>query len=235
MGPVLQAPSAYSRGGTGEQTMTMQTRLVAFAVFVSLLLAGCATTPDAASQAQSLFARHWDEIAGLYPTSATYRGDHRYGDRHVDRTPEGLAREERYWKALLEDVRKLEDVPLSGQDRRSLEILRHIAASNVEGHRHAGLRTYTVQAGFFPFHTFFSRLLAVSPMDSESRAEQVLSRMATYPARIDQEIALLRRGISLGWVPPRPVLERVVAQLDGHLAVAVANSAYVEPFKRLGT
>ena len=58
--------------------------------------------------------------------------------------------------------------------------------------------------------------------------------MAAYPRRVDQELALLREGLALGWVPPRTVLERVLAQIDGQLPADIDRSPFFEPFTRLG-
>ena len=58
--------------------------------------------------------------------------------------------------------------------------------------------------------------------------------MAAYPRRVDQELVWLREGLALHWVPPREVLERVLAQIDGQLAPALDQSPFFDPFTRLG-
>jgi uncharacterized protein (DUF885 family) len=50
---------------------------------------------------------------------------------------------------------------------------------------------------------------------------------------MDQEIAFLRRGMALGWVSSRSVLDRVLAQIDEQLAVEAGRSPYFAPFQRL--
>src|SRR5688572_8102521 len=154
--------------------------------------------PDAAARAKSLFERYWEDTARLYPLWASYRGDHRYGDRHSDRSPEGIAAEERYWRKLLDDVRAEKAASHSREDRLSLQLLEHIAGDVVDSYRHPGLKTMTVNAGFFPFHASLVHVMGVVPMDTEARVEQVLARMASYPRRIEEELVVLRKGISLG-------------------------------------
>jgi hypothetical protein len=46
-------------------------------------------------------------------------------------------------------------------------------------------------------------------------------------------LTLLREGLELRWVPPRTVLERVLAQIDGELPADVDKSPFFEPFTRL--
>jgi uncharacterized protein (DUF885 family) len=84
------------------------------------------------------------------------------------------------------------------------------------------------------FQTGFAGLLRAVPVTDREQVEQALARMAAYPWRVEQELVLLREGLALRWVPPREVLERVLAQIDGQLAPAMDQSPFFEPFTRLG-
>ena len=77
-------------------------------------------------------------------------------------------------------------------------------------------------------------LLQAMPVDTGAQVEQLLARLAAYPVRMAQEIARLERGQALGWVTPRPVLQRALAQIDRLLAPALRDGPFFEPFKRLG-
>ncbi|MBN8511142.1 MAG: DUF885 domain-containing protein, partial [Burkholderiales bacterium] len=67
-----------------------------------------------------------------------------------------------------------------------------------------------------------------------AQARRWLARLQAVPARVEQQLHWLRQGLALGWVPPRPVLERVLAQLDAQLAPAGLDSPFLEPLQRLG-
>ncbi|HYF08018.1 MAG TPA: DUF885 family protein, partial [Acetobacteraceae bacterium] len=215
--------------------MTPLSRFSAAAtVILSVAFGADAADPEATRRAHALFARHWEESARLYPIFATFRGDHRYNDRHNDRSAEGIAREERYWRTLLADLQALKSADLSKQDRLSLQLLETAAAQAVERFRHAGLMTYTVHASAFPFHGYFAAVMQSMPMDTVARAEQMLARMAAYPRHVDDEIVHLRRGMELGWVPSKPLLMRAMQQIDAQLQAPPEKSAYAGPWHRLG-
>lgn len=74
---------------------------------------------------------------------------------------------------------------------------------------------------------------ARAPAD-RAQIERVLARFAAFPRRVDEELHWLRQGIERGRVPPRAVLERVLANFDAQLATAVDDGACFEPFERLG-
>jgi uncharacterized protein (DUF885 family) len=86
----------------------------------------------------------------------------------------------------------------------------------------------------FGFHGEFAQLLGASPVAQRAQVEQMLARMAAYPRRVDQEIARLREGLALGWVPQHSVLQRVLAQIDAQLAPELNTSPFFEPLLALG-
>lgn len=210
--------------------------LTTLVMLAALALPARAQAPDAEAtrRAHALFERYFEDTARFNPVIATMRGDHRYNDRHSDRSPEGIAAEERHWKALYAEAQALKGAALSKQDRLSFQLLEHVLRQRVEGFAHEGLQTYTVHASSFPFHGIFPEVMRAMPMDTEARVEQLLARMASYPKRVDEEIVQLRRGMGMGWVPSKPLLERVLQQMDTQLQAPPERSPFAEPWSRLG-
>ena len=191
--------------------------------------------PSETRRAHALFEAHWEETARLYPEWATFRGDHRFGDRLSDASAEGLAAQDAYWRSLQQRVKSLDGGRLSATDRVSAELLLHQADENVLFQQFDGFRTMTVSAASFGFQSQLAAILRVSPVATTTQVEQMLARIAAYPRRVEEEIARLRHGMALGWVPPRASLERVLTQIDAQLATPAENSPFFEPFKQLGS
>jgi uncharacterized protein (DUF885 family) len=233
--------AATARARTGLLALALAFEVASGALF------GCAapgpqtgaasSTVDAAetTRAQALFAAHWEELLRLYPEQATRSGEHRYGDRLNDASAEGLAAQDAWWRSQQQLVHTLNRPRLSAADQLSLDLLQHQADDQVQLQRFDGWRTMNVSASPFGFQGGLARLLRVSPMESMAQAEQMLARFAAYPRRVEQEIARLRQGMAGGWVPPRPSLTRVLAQLDAQMAGAPQRSPFFEPFERLGS
>jgi len=135
------------------------------------------------------------------------------------------------------DIDRHDAPPLAGRRR-----LQHAPGQRRRAHLQDDLR-YEPFAGFRSlslgalggFQSNFAELLAASPVDTPAQVEQVLARIAAYPRRVAQEIARLREGMRLGWVPPRNVLERVQVQLDAELAPAPEAGPFFAPFLQLGS
>ncbi len=186
-------------------------------------------------RAHALFESHWEETARLYPEWATFRGDHRFGDRLTDASPGGLAERDAYWRSLQQRVKSLDVGQLSAIDRVSVELLLYQTEENLLFQQFDGFRTMTVSAASFAFQSQLAGILRANPVSTAVQVEQMLARMAAYPHRVEQEIARLRQGMAAGWVPPRAALERVLTQLDAQLANPPEHSAFFEPFKHLGS
>jgi len=200
----------------------------------SLFLPALAAQDAAESgRLHALFDAHWAESMRIYPEWATYVGEHRYGERLFDASPEGRAAEFTRARSALAQARALRREALAPQDQTSLDIFILQQEETLLFEPFVGFRSISLGA-LGGFHSGFADLLQASPVDNRGQVEQMLARMATYPKRVDQELVVLREGASLRWVPPRTVLERVLAQIDGQLTTDIDKSPFFEPFTRLG-
>ena len=189
---------------------------------------------NATRQVHALFDGAWETTMRRYPEWATTLGDNRYGDRLFDASPEAESADYARVRAQLDSGKAIARDRLSDADRVSLDIFVYEQEMQLRMERFVGFRRMTLgaQGGF---QSEFIQLLIASPAATRRDADQILARLAAYPRRVDQEIAFLRQGMALGWVPPRTVLERVLAQLDQQLSQAPGQSPFLEPFSRLGS
>jgi uncharacterized protein (DUF885 family) len=194
-----------------------------------------AQAPDPAetAKAHALFERVWDEGARLFPEWATYRGDHRYGDRLTDTSPAARAQLDRRVVELLEQARAIRRQALSPTDRVSLDMFIDQQQRQLDQQAFKGWRLMSVGA-LGGTQSQFAELMQVVPMATAAQARQLLARMAAYPRRMDDDIANLRQALAAGWVPSRDVLGRVLQQIDAQLQAQPDNSPFWRPFTRLG-
>lgn len=82
------------------------------------------------------------------------------------------------------------------------------------------------------WHTRYARIAELQPVGTSALREQALIRWKKLPAFIDQEIESLQLGLRRGYSAPRPVVVRVIAQLDGLLAVPLEESQLTSPARR---
>jgi uncharacterized protein (DUF885 family) len=204
--------------------------------------AGAPVNADAAATADprttrslhDLFDRAWEWNARSFPEFATFRGDHRFGDRLADMSREAMAARDRDIERFLAEARALPRAKLGATDRVSLDMFIHVQQRQLEQAAFPAARGMTLRALGGP-QTALADLLQVMPVDRKDRVEQMLARLAAVPRRMDQEIDNLRASAAAGWVPARDVLDRVLAQIDAQTAGEVDATPYFQPFKRLGS
>jgi len=208
--------------------------LAASFVMLHAMPARAADTVDPAEtqRVHALFDQRWEELMQLYPEWATYVGDHRYGDRLRDASPEAIAADYAAARRTLKAAQGIRRDALAAKDRISLDIFIYQLEEHLRFEAFRGYRSMSIGA-LGGFQTDFSELLRTSPMSRRAEAEQMLGRMAAFPRRVDQELVLLREGTALGWVPPVTVLDRALRQIDGQLKPEVDKSPFFEPFTRL--
>jgi uncharacterized protein (DUF885 family) len=215
-------------------------RLRAALVVCSWLASACAVDAPAAADAAAtrqlhgLFDESWQATMRRYPEWATSVGDNRYGDTLFDASREAEAADYARARRELERAQAIARERLAPVDQVSLDIFVYEHERQLRMERFVGFRRMSLgsQGGF---QSELADVLRASPAATPRHAEQILARLAAYPRRVDQEIEFLREGMALGWVPPRTVLERVIAQLDEQLGAAPDQSPFFEPFTRLGS
>ena len=222
--------------------MTHRIRAACQTLFVALLVAlsvafGCRAAdadPQETRKLHALFDTQWEELARRFPEFATYRGDYRYNDRLSDVSPEAVAAFDARSREWLAEAKAIRRERLGPTDRVSLDMFTGAREREVAQQAFPGWRSLRIGVLGGP-QTDLANLLQVSPVARREQVEQMLTRLAAYPKRMDQEIVNLRRGLALGWVSGKDVLGRVLAQLDSQLAAGVEGGPHYAPFKRLGS
>lgn len=213
--------------------LTLPAQAFAQTPTASPAVATAAADPAETTRLHALFARTWEESAQRFPEWATYRGDHRYGDRLSDASLAGEQAMDDALRQALAEARSIRRDRLSPQDRVSLDMFISQYQRLLDTTAFPGLRTLTLGA-LGGVQNQFSELLQMVPMATTAQARQLLARMAAYPAYMDHQIERLKRGMALGFVPAAPVLDRVLAQIDAQLPAQTEAGPFWRPFTRLG-
>ena len=82
------------------------------------------------------------------------------------------------------------------------------------------------------WHLGFSQIATLQPVETPELREQALTRWANLPQFADQAVENLKSGIEQGYSAPKTVVERVLAQLGGLLALSTEDSPFYSPATR---
>ena len=194
------------------------------------------TTPvaEAGQRLDAMFERYFEEYLELNPLDATQLGDNRYNDRLPNYIGPGYRAQahelnERYLAA----VREFDPAQLSGEDRISYEIFLRERLRQQEAERFPDY--------LLPLEQTFGLPATMPALGSGTNAqpfvtvtdyENWLKRLDGFVVFMDQAIVNMREGVAKGVVQPRPIMEKVLPQLDGMIVAKAEDSAFFAPVSR---
>lgn len=82
------------------------------------------------------------------------------------------------------------------------------------------------------WHSAYAQLAQLQPVGTPELRQQALKRWSKFDGFIQQEMANLNEGLQQGYSAPKVVVQRVIDQLDGILALEVETSPFYSPAAR---
>ena len=233
----------------------MPVRTLLAAALAATVLAGCATSPTGdrggggepefvavsgtakAAGLERLYAQYWDELLRLNPVQATFQGDHRYDDQLPDfGSAEYRARSRRFNEDWLRRVEAVGKDGLQGQALLSYEIFVRDARNAIEADRYPSWMQPVNQMGGIPsFAVQLGSGNGAQPFKTVQDYENWLARGNRLPVLFDTLVANMREGMKAGVVQPRPLMEKVVPQLDAIIRSRPQDTLFWGPVKSMPT
>jgi uncharacterized protein (DUF885 family) len=176
---------------------------------------------------------YYEQYLELNPLTATAQGDHRFDDRFGDYVSTAWMAD---WLAIeqegLQALAAIDPGKLAGEDLVTYEAFRHGRAVAVEGFRYPAELLPVHQFG--GLHVQFPVLgsgRGIHPFRTTADYENFLARMDSYVGWVDASIANMRLGLEKGFVQPRVVVERVIAQLEALAVDDPKQSVFFAPIE----
>ena len=82
------------------------------------------------------------------------------------------------------------------------------------------------------WHSTYTQIAQLQPVGTAALREQSRARWSKMANYIDQEIENLKTGLELGYSAPKTVVQRVIDQVDGLLALEIEASPFYSPAAR---
>ena len=222
------------------------------AAALAIALVGCATTSpggtgkasgadivfassDKAARLDKLYADYWEALLRLNPVQATFQGDNRYNDQLPDfGTAEFRAQSRKFTQDWLQRIEAIGSDGLQGQALLSYEIFVRDAKNSLEADKYPGWMQPINQMGGMPsFAVQLGSGTGAQPFKTVKDYENWLARGNRLPLLFDTVIANMRQGMAKGVVQPRPLMEKVVPQLDALIKRRPEDSLFWGPVKSM--
>ena len=209
------------------QSHTVQTQKVDEASLITSL--------SESEKVNVLFQAYFDETMQMNPISATFVGINDYNDRFSPPINQQnrdlfLAFEETY----LAKITAIDASALSGQDLLSYEIFLRDREIAIKGEPFPGHLMPIHQMG--GAHTYFASLgsgKSAQPFNTADDYRHFMSRAQGFATYMDSAIVAMEEGIQKSIVLPKPLIQKVLPQLQVHMVEDVTTSVFYAPLETL--
>lgn len=177
---------------------------------------------------EKLFDLDWEYSMSTYPEFATYVGRPEFNDRWTDNSLEAIARrkQEARWPEIV--LERIDPANLPPAARLSHDLFRRDLLQGLAWQNFPSETLVLNQLG--GLQQDIPQVLEQMPTARAADYENILARLRQVPRQIDNDIALLRRGLDLGVTPPRIVLRAVPEQILAVIPDNPEDSPLLEPF-----
>lgn len=206
------------------------------------LLATCLTTAAAGAEAaasdlparrealKKLLAEHWEYSLSNNPEFASYLGDKRWNDQLSDSSQAAIDRDLAKAREFLARFEAIDTTGFPEQEALNQTLMVRDLRRGLERARFRNwLMPVTQISGF---HLEAAQLPSFLSFESAKDYRDLTARYRKVPAFFDQQIGHLRTGREAGLMPPRFLLEKVVAQVEGIATAKAEDSPFAEPLSR---
>jgi uncharacterized protein (DUF885 family) len=209
--------------------------LVSWSLFILVSAARAAEPPAAPAGESERFHRlldlAWEEKLRQTPEFATYTGIPGHNDRWSDDSPAGIegrhARTREQLKALL----AIDRGRLTPAEQADFDLYRRRLEGQIEGFGFPDEQMALTQHG--GIQQSVPWLLSIAPAATVHDYEDLLARLNAVPALVDQNVALLEKGLAAGVTSPKSLMQGVPGQVRALLTEDPWQSPLLAPFRQI--
>jgi uncharacterized protein (DUF885 family) len=220
-------------------------------IAISIALQGCATAPsapveaptpgvqsaapatDTTQQLDALFESYFEDSLRASPILATFIGDNRYNDQLPNSIgPQYRAEAQALNQKYLAAIRAIDPAGLTQAQRISYDMFLYEREREQRSERYPfHLLPLNQTGGLLTLMQSLGSGTNAQPFATVQDYDNWLRRLDGLVVWMDQAIVNMREGMAQGVVQPRPVMEKVLVQLQAMDVADAQSSVYFGPVK----
>ena len=209
-------------------------------MLISVMLTGCKLSNSNQHnedniELAALFDKYYEESLQLFPVSATAMGDSRYNDKlYADFTDEYRKKEKEFYNRYLVYVTKFDREQLNDNDKISYDIFKREMEISLQGLKFHN--NYIPTNQFWGMTLDFGQLGSGEgnqPFTTVKDYEDWLKRMDAFSVWTDSAIIYFKKGLSVNYVLPKALVEKMIPQMDAMVVKNVSTSLFYGPINKL--
>jgi uncharacterized protein (DUF885 family) len=208
-------------------------RLVLSLILLCPLFCAGQTPPGLESRRKALadlLAEQWEYTMRTHPVYATIVGDKRWNDQLEDNSEEAVLKDLKEARKFLERFEAIDTSGFPDQEVLNKALMVRDLRTQLEGERFKGWEMPISQMD--GIHIFLPTLVTFMSLDNVKDYRDYISRLSQASRAIDQNIAMMRKGVKDGLMPPRFLLAKVADQADAIAKQAPEKTPFAGPFNK---
>lgn len=185
----------------------------------------------ASQQLAKVFDLDWRYSMLTSPEWATSVGYPGYDDRWTDQSEAAIAIRKKDVSLPLEAIRAIDRSQLSKTEQLYYDLYLRNLNLTLEYQKFPSELMPINQMGGVQQDA--PQMIEQMPHTTVAHFETIISRLRNLPALVDQDIALMRRGVTAGIVPPKIILRDVPEQIDNIIPAGTGASPLLRLFQQL--
>jgi len=213
----------------------MRNKLSLIFLFLVSAAAWAAPAPKADLQARrdalnKLLAENWEYSLSNSPEYASILGDKRWNDQISDFSQAAIDAELAKTRDFLKRFEAIDTTGFPEQEVLNQELMVRGLKEWIEGAKFKGwLMPVNQISGIHLLAPQFPTMLVFT---SAKDYDDLITRYKKFPRAFDQTIDHMRAGMAAGLIPPKFLLEKVAAQVDGIAGLAPEKSPFAQPLEK---
>jgi uncharacterized protein (DUF885 family) len=195
---------------------------------------------DAAQKFRKFLDEDWKLWMEQYPEMATSVGYPGQNARWTDDSPAGIDARKKHLNDSLATLKKISRDTLPAGEQLNYDLYRELLETAEEGLSYGDdpmpFRSVVPRNLWMPINQMegiqqsAAETLENTPHRTPAEYDVILARLLALPAAVDQQIALLQKGLAAGYTPPKIALRDLPKQIEDLIAGKPAKSPLLQPF-----
>jgi uncharacterized protein (DUF885 family) len=195
---------------------------------------------DAAQKLRKFLDEDWKLWMEQYPEMATSVGYPGQNARWTDDSPAGIDARKKHLNDSLATLKKISRDTLPAGEQLNYDLYRELLETAEEGLSYGDdpmpFRSVVPRNLWVPINQMegiqqsAAETLENTPHRTPAEYDVILARLLALPAAVDQQIALLQKGLAAGYTPPKIALRDLPKQIEDLIAGKPAKSPLLQPF-----
>jgi len=186
-------------------------------------------------QLRQMLEDYFEEFLKLAPLFATSIGDYRYDDQlAIVISEEQRGRRRALYRDYQSKIATIPRERLEADDRLILAVFERTLARNLEALRFNQHLQPVRQLNSMPVDfPIIGSGTGLHPFKSVTDYDNFLKRIDRFSVWVDTAIANMRKGVEVGIVQPRVVIEKTLPQLDAMIVAEPKQSVFFQPILQM--